>query len=645
MCGIVGWVDFAGKDPPTEETLSRMAGAMTHRGPDDQGLHVAGIAGLGARRLSIVGLAGGHQPMSNEDGTLWVAFNGEIYNHAALRTRLIEQGHVFRTRCDTEVLVHLFEQHGPDMCSMLEGQFSFAIWDTRRKRLFAARDRLGVRPFFWFRRGGVFQFASEIKVLLAGGRLTARLDPKGLDHFVHFLFLINDRTLFQDVKCLPPAHYLVADEAGVTIREWWDLDYPPAAADRIPGEREIAALTDELEANLTDAVDIRMRTEVPFACYLSGGVDSSLIAKFINDRSAEPVPTFTATFKRAFFNERREAAGYAARLGSRASFVDCRSEVLAAAYPRVIWHAETPVIDTSCAAVFELARAVRNAGFKVVLTGEGADEALAGYVYYKIEKLRRMLASGPAAWFSPLLAGLQSRLLGTSYLFPDANQRAIADRVFGCMPDRWDEFWFLRRLRSLFSKGVLAELGDFQAWDDVPERWRQRVAGRHPLNQSLYLGYRMRIAGGLMTEKGDRMSMAHSVEGRYPFLDTRLVEFCAKLPTSVKLRGWQEKYLLRRMAERHIPRSVAWRGKKMLMAPFSETFLGGSGRLGEELLNPEAVRRAGILDPQKVADLVAAYGSMRSGRPDSIVTDLGLVFAAGVQLWHRQYIEGRGAPE
>ena len=642
MCGIVGWVDFLGGNPPAADTIDRMARVITHRGPDDQGVYLDGPAALAARRLAIVDLAGGHQPLCNEDGSLWVTFNGEIYNHNELRETLTRQGHVFRTRCDTEVLVHLFEQHGESMPARLEGQFSFAIWDTRRRRLFAARDRCGVRPFFYARpTDGLLIFASEIKAILASGRVQASLDPKGLDHFVHFLHLIDERTMFRGVKALPPGHTLTADAHGVTVREYWDLDFPPAEADRTPSQRETVALADRLEALLSAAVDKRMRTEVPFAGYLSGGVDSSLIAKFINDRSAEPVPTFTATFRKRFFNEAREASGFASKLGSRATYVDCRAEVLSAAYPRVIYHNEAPVIDTSCAAVYELARAVRAAGFKVVLTGEGADEAMAGYIFFKAEKARRMLAAGPVSWLTPALASLQQAVWGTSFLMPDPAQRALADKVFGCMPDRWDEFFFLRRLRSLFSKDVLAELGGWEAWEDVPARWRDRVAGRHPLNQSLYLAYRMRLAGALMTEKGDRQSMAHSVEGRYPFLDTDLVEFAAKVPTGLKLRGWQEKYLLRRVAERHLPRSVAWRIKKMLMAPFSETFCGGPGPLADELLSPEAVREARILDPAKVAELRAAYATMRGPTPAGLLTDLGLVFAVGVQLWHRAFVQGR----
>lgn len=639
MCGIVGWVSFDGRKPPRRETIVTMARAIAHRGPDDEGLFLADHTALAARRLSIIDLAGGHQPIGNEDGSVWVTFNGEIYNHNDLRAELITRGHRFQTRCDTEVLVHLYEEHGPDLLSKLEGQFAFGIWDDRRKRLFAARDRIGVRPFFYHRKNGLLLFASEIKALLASGELSARLDPCGLDHFCHFMFLIHERTMFAGVKALPPGHFLLADEAGLAVRPWWDLRFPPAGEDYVPSATQTAKLTDEYEARLQTAVERRLWADVPVAAYLSGGVDSALITALINEKLPEGVPTFTATFRQRVLNEAANVQYYNQAMGTRPTYVDCRNDVLAGAFPQVVYHAEAPVMDTASAATFELARAVRKAGYKIVLSGEGADEAMAGYVQFKLHKLR-LAAEGPFRWFKPLLAVVSTPFFGPGFIIPPDDQVKLAKEIFGFVPSRWGEFWFLRQLRGLLSADVRSDLGDFEAWQDVPDSWRCAVEGRHPLNQALYLGYRMRLAGSLLSEKGDRMSMAHSVEGRYPFLDTELVDFSARLPTCLKLKGLQEKYLLRRVAARHIPAKSAWAKKKMFIGPYSETFLHAKGGLGRELLQPEAIRRAGIFDPAKVSDLLQAAERIVPKTPAGVFLEMAVVLVAGVQLWHHAFVEG-----
>jgi len=647
MCGIIGVWNRNGDRSIDEALLRRMLGTIRHRGPDQFGVYLfegAGrCVGLGNARLSIIDLGGGQQPISNEDGTRWVVFNGEIFNYLELREALRQQGHRFATDSDTEVIVHLYEQYGPDCVKHLNGQFALAIWDERAESLFLARDRCGIRPLFFAQRGGTLVFGSEIKALLAHPQMTAELDPVALDQIFTYWSPLAPRTAFRGIRTLPPGHWLLAGGDGrIRIERYWEPTFPAAGTetDLSPEDARL-----QLRDLLVDATRLRLRADVPVGAYLSGGLDSSTITALIHRYTDNKLETFSIAFTDAAFDEsdfQRQMAEY---LGTRHHLITCSHEDIGRVFPEVIRHTETPITRTSPAPLFLLSELVRGHDFKVVLTGEGADEFLAGYNIFKEAKVRRFWARQPQSSWRPALLEKLYPYVGD---LPGGGG-AFLQKFFGqglentsgaCYSHeiRWRN---TSRTRRLFSRALQAEverLGRESVEASLPEEFRQFS----PLAQAQYLEATIFLPEYLLCSQGDRMAMAHSVEGRFPFLDHRVIEFCNSLPPRLKLCGLNEKWLLKEAVRDLLPDSIRNRRKRPYRAPIHASFFPGAKPLDwvAELLSPQVVADAGYFDPQATAMLqkkVERFGTL------SETDDMALAGVLSTQLVHRQFVAGDAA--
>jgi asparagine synthase (glutamine-hydrolysing) len=626
--------------------LRDMAKTLYHRGPDEDGfLDHPGVS-LASRRLSIVGLFDGRQPIFNEDGSIAVVYNGELFDYPERKAELEGRGHRFRTHCDTELIPHLWEDHGEGMFEFLKGQFALALWDSRQRKLVLARDRFGICPLFWTRQGDWLLFASEIKALLASGMVRARPDVRGLSHVFTFFALPGPVTCFEGVEMLLPGHFLTVQPAGagqsprITDRVYWAIDFPDRGQEEPGGDAK--QVVDQFDALMRKAVEKRLRADVPVVSYLSGGVDSSVVVAMATRQRAKdgasPVPTFTISIQDRVLNEEREAAVAARHIGAEAVVVDCGREEVLRTYPDLIRAAECPVVDTACAALLLLAREVHARGYKVALTGEGADEWLAGYPWYKVHKLLRILDAIPGLRLSPLARRAYLWLSGAP-----TNPAVEAGRIEAAIggPNAWADIYGLYSTVKwrFFSPGMWEQLGDHLPYEDL-QLDLERARRWHPFNRSLYLGARIMLPGLLLSCKGDRVAMNSSVETRYPFLDEDVFSFLARLHPRWKMRGLRDKYVLRLLAERWVPKSIAWRRKAMFRAPLDGFHgLEAGGSWVEQLLSPESLRRTGYFDPQAVQHWRRGFREMRAGSPQRIMVEMGLVGVVATQLWHHLYID------
>jgi len=634
MCGIAGALDLTGSREFPAGRLRAMTAAIAHRGPDDEHAHREPGVALGARRLSIVDLAGGRQPVSNEDRTVWVAFNGELFEYPELRRGLLAAGHTLATRCDTEAWAHLYEDRGEGMFAAARGQFAVSLWDRPNRTLVLGRDRVGVCPLYYAERDGWLVWGSEVKALLASGLVEPRPDVRGVDHLFTFFCAGTTRTFFEGVKSLPPGHYLRARDGRVEVRRYWDLDFPDAGQER--READPGVLVDELEGRLRQSVERRLRGDVPVVSYISGGLDSTVVLGMSGRHRGEAVPSFTIGLDGAGPDERTAAAEAAQVLGSKMTMVTMDRGKIADAFPELVTAAEGPVLDTSCAALMKLAAAVHEQGYKVALTGEGADEALAGYVWYKTQTLRDKVASVVGHGPLRLLRRAAMAAIG------GGSARRPAERAIGGVRTaQQDMYEMISQARGgIYSGGMWDRLGDHDPFSDldVPA---DRIARWAPLNQSLYVGYKVMLAGLLMISKGDRISMHSSVETRYPFLDEDVIDFCASIAPEYKLRGMTEKWLLRRVAARTLPPQIANRPKTMFRASLSQTFLG-SHRPGwvDQLLSPESLRRTDYFDPTAVARQRHRQTTFPRVTVPRFVFDVALTCVVSTQLWHHIFCGG-----
>jgi len=633
MCGVAGYVSLNGN--PVEEALVRkMVGMINHRGPDATGVYCDGRAGLGHARLSIIDLSGGAQPMHNEDETLWVSFNGEIFNYLELREELIKKGHQFQTRSDTEVILHAFEEKGEDCVKDFNGQWAFAIWDTRAKRLFLSRDRLGVRPMFYTKTAGAFLFASEIKALFAHPDARRALDPHGLDEIFTYWCTLAPRTAFEGVSELPPGHSLMLEEGEVKVRRYWAIDYE-ADADPRP-EEEYACRLREL---LIDAVRIRLRADVPVGAYLSGGLDSTLTTALIKGYTNAPLRTFSVSFEDSEFDEsayQREAAKY---LGTDHEEVVCSSETIGRVFPDVIWHTEKPILRTAPAPLYCLSKLVRESGYKVVITGEGSDEMFGGYDIFKEAKIRRFWAAHPESNLRPLLLRKLYPYLPNIQSQPDAYRKAffhikpedLASPFFSHLP-RWE---LTAQTKLFFADEFKARIGS-NGNGKLAARLPDGYASWDPFCQAQYLEAGWLLPGYILSSQGDRMGMAHSVEGRFPFLDHRVAEFASHLPPHLKMKALNEKYLVKTCADGLIPPSIKRRSKQPYRAPEGKSFFPAKPlEYVRELLSEERIRRDGVFHPAAVARLM---GKVQSGQAIGIKDNMALVGIISTQLLLEQFV-------
>jgi asparagine synthase (glutamine-hydrolysing) len=648
MCGIAGIVDLTGRNPIAPGRLRRMTDALVHRGPDDEGLFHHDRIGLASRRLSIVGIADGHQPVANEDGTVMAVFNGELFDFRDVRRRLESEGHRLATWCDTEIIPHLWEDRQERMFEALRGQFAIAIWDARRRRVVLARDRFGILPVYWSHQkshdGEWLLFASEIAALLASGYVSPAPDLKGIDQVFHFLAAPGPATCFAGVRLLQPGHYLSIDLDGSgqdpRIRDvrYWDLDFPDRGNEEDEDDHDEVRLVDRFEEVMLAAVERRLRADVPVVSYLSGGVDSSLVVAMAAKLLRSPPESFTVQIASPRFDETPYANVVARHLGAPSSTVRVDDACLVNTYPALIAAAEAPVIDTAAAASLLLAAEVHRRGFKVALAGEGSDEWLAGYPWHKVHKLIGFADLVPGLPLSQPLRRLLARLAGA----PPASIGRITGAGLGL--GHHSAFHDLYALMTgarylLFNDETLDALHGHNPYLDLQpdlariERW-------HPLSQSAFWAARIHLPGHLLSLKGDRVAMRSSVETRYPFLDEDVFAYLARLHPRWKLRGLRDKYLLRRLAERYLPAEIAWRRKAMFLAPSDSFFARGTPAYVDELLSDDSLRRSGWFSIPAVRYWRERIRRGTLGFRQRTFIELGMVGVVATQLWYHTFIDG-----
>ncbi|HWJ87747.1 MAG TPA: asparagine synthase (glutamine-hydrolyzing) [Pelagibacterium sp.] len=605
MCGIVGYRDQGMTAGNGGALLRAMTQAIAHRGPDGDGHWTADGIGLGHRRLAIVGLTDGQQPMADPEAGLVISYNGEVFNFPQLRADLEARGHRFRTRTDTEVILKLYRQYGADCVTHLNGDFAFALWDAPHRRLLLARDRMGVRPLFWARTPTGIAFASEIKALLCHEAINPTLDPFALDDIFTHWSPLAPRTIFKDINELPPGHLMIIEAGEPIIRPYWRLDFPDAT-DVAPEGNEDATAEAVLDL-LTDATRIRMRADVPVGAYLSGGLDSSIIAALAARETSERLSTFSVAFESAEHDESGFQRQMVSALGTNHAQVLCRNSDIAEIFPQIVEMAERPIVRTAPAPMHMLAGLVRDSGYKVVLTGEGADEIFAGYDIFRENKVRRFCARDPkserrALLFKrlyPYLPQLQRQNAAYLAAYFGVNVASLDDPLFSHRP----RFRSTAAAKLFFSGDLKAELSDYDASDALAAQLPERFGRWHPLHQAQYLETRFLLPGYILSAQGDRMAMAHGVEGRFPFLDHRLVELAASIPPALKLRGLDEKYILRRATRHLLPAEIGKRIKQPYRAPDSEAFAASAAPYIEAALSDAALARTGMFNPRAVKAL------------------------------------------
>jgi asparagine synthase (glutamine-hydrolysing) len=629
MCGICGIFHFGTGQRVNETGLLEMTQQIVHRGPDDSGTMVSAGAGLAIRRLSIIDLLTGHQPLSNEDGSLWIVYNGEIYNHADLRRQMLARGHIYRTQSDTESIIHLYEEYGPDCVQHLRGMFAFVIWDKARHTLFAARDRLGIKPLYYCLQDGTFIFGSEIKALLADSGVTAELNRRALPEYLAFGYIAGEETLFSGIRKLPAAHTLELTENGkLTIRRYWDL-----SVFEDPHPRERSYYVNRYREMLEDAVSSHLMSEVPLGVYLSGGLDSSAAAALTAKSRRSPIATFAVGYAEQAYSELPYAKIVAEHIGSQHHEVQVTRQQFFDALPDVIWHEDEPLCWTSSVALYHLARYARD-HVTVVLTGEGSDETLAGYTRYpwtvwnaRMDSVYRGVI--PATLRAFVREQIQSAGLGATL------RRKLEHTFFGRDGASWPAFYF-DNFYSAFSSAEQSELlsSELQsacesAYDNSMTVW-ERSSGSM-LKRLLYTDINTYLVELLM--KQDQMSMAASIESRVPFLDHALVEFAASIPSSYAIKGLEGKSILKSAVEDLLPRSIIYRKKMGFPTPWSQWLAGDQLReLEALLLEPRSIRRD-LFQPDAIRKIFAEHRSRTRDNSNRIWRLLNL------ELWFRVFVD------
>ncbi|MBC8127629.1 MAG: asparagine synthase (glutamine-hydrolyzing) [Gloeobacteraceae cyanobacterium ES-bin-144] len=644
MCGIAGIMDLAGRRAVPDGVVERMARALIHRGPDEEGfLHRPGLA-LASRRLSVVGLEDGQQPVCNEDQSVFAIYNGEFFDYQEKRSELVARGHHLHTHCDTEIIPHLWEESQERMFERLRGQFAIALYDVRRHQLTLARDRFGISPLYWTRQGDWLLFASEIKGLIASGMVTPKADLRGIDQIFSFAAMPGPVTCFEGVQLLNAGHYLQITPANegtvepvLLDRAFWRMDFPDQGNEN--PECDAGKLTDELEDLLLKSVDRRLRADVPVGAYLSGGLDSSMIVAMACKLKGQAINTYTIRVDDPALDELSAANRTAKYIGTKPPVVqDFRAGDALEMYPQLIQAAEAPVIDTSCAALLMLAKRVHANGQKVVLTGEGADEWLAGYPWYKIAKIMNALDRVPGIRLSNVARRAFLRFNKVPQYSPEYRD-ALEKAVGG--PNAWIDSYGVLALSKLrlYSAKMQEIRENNHPWEELgvdPERARKW----DPLNRSLWVGARVTLAGHLLQAKGDRVAMHSSVEARYPFLDEDVFDFTAKLHPRWKLNGFRDKHLLRLVAERWLPPEIARRHKVIFRAPLDSFHIDPEPKFVGELLSEESLRRTGYFDVAAVQHWRKAFRLMRTGSLPRLSMEMGLAAVVSTQLWHHTFIDG-----
>lgn len=628
MCGICGIVAFDRDRTVEPHVVKAMADSIRHRGPDDDGLYAAGQVVLGHRRLSIIDVAGGRQPICNEDGTVWIVFNGEIYNFRELRKELVAKGHGFRTNSDTEVIVHLYEEYGPDCVSQLRGMFAFAIWDERNCTLLLARDRVGIKPVYYTVVDGLLLFASEIKALLKHPAVTRRVNLRALDGFLMHQYGPGADTAIAGIQRLLPGHNLVVKDGRVSVTEYWDLHFP---AEPMHGtEEEIAR---DLVALLKDTVHGHMISDVPVGVLLSGGVDSTAMLSFAVEETRQAVKTFTVGFSDEGVTDERPYARIAAkRYGSEHHEMTVSAQDFLAFLPRYVWHMEEPVCEPPAVALYYVTELARR-HVKVLLSGEGGDEAFAGYQNYRnlvwlerLKSLGRFPAGSAAAGFELLQRASGN---GRWKKFAHVMRHDLADYYWSRTAGPLSVL--AQSKPSLYTDAFRAEVGEARSDDFIRALFRH-ARGESLLNQMLYVDTKTWLPDDLLI-KADKMTMASSVELRVPLLDHRVLEFAAAVPPEMKLKGFRTKHILKQALKDRVPKEILERPKTGFPVPYRKWLSGKLKDFVHNVLTDPRTRSRGYFDDGAVVALLtkSQSGADLSAEIFSLVT---------LELWHREFIDG-----
>ncbi len=652
MCGICGVISLAGGLVLPPGAPERMVGALSHRGPDEFGAWRDETVFLGHARLSIIDLSTGQQPLANEDGTVWITFNGEVYNYVELRAELSGRGHRFRTSSDTETIVHAWEEWGERCVDRFNGQWAFAIWDARRRALFLARDRYGVRPLYWARQGDLLLFGSEIKALLAWPGMRAQLDPAAVAEVFSYWVNVPPATPFAGIGQLAPGHTarLELPPAGAVrdtdgqgqdglprTRRYWHPSFLPAAEDhRFVSRQERAALARQVREALVEACTLRLRADVPVGAYLSGGLDSSTTAALIRNYTKHHLRTFSVGFEDPAYDETAWQQEMAARLGTEHTGIRVGGEEIAGAFAEVVWHCETPLLRTAPAPLYALSALVRRENYKVVLTGEGADEVFVGYDIHREAKVRAFWARRPAD-------RRRSLLLTRLYPYLAQSPPGFLAGFYGVGLERPDDPFFGHRPRWNNGEKTLTFLSPAALAAHAAAAPEARLAASlppdferwGPVARCQYLEMTTFLAGYLLSSQGDRMLMGHSVEGRFPFLDPEVGALAASLPASVKLQSLREKAILKESVADLLPEGILNRPKQPYRAPDSVIFRAGrEAALVEELFAADALSHGDLWHGERVAALLRKW---RAGPLASARENMAFIGILSTQLLRRQF--------
>jgi len=639
MCGIAGYYQLQNKKRLDRELIGRMVGIIKHRGPDEFGAYFDSQCVLGQARLSIIDLAGGSQPLSNEDGSIWITYNGEVYNYIELRSELENCGHKFKTKSDTEIIIHAFEQWGTGCLSRFNGQFAFAIYNSNDKSIFLARDRLGIRPVFYTINDGILYFASEIKSIFCEPSIPREFDYSGLGEVFTWWTTAPPKTAFKEINELAPGSFMMIKNDKVTQERYWSMDFPEA----FDNTKSINDWSAELHELLVDSVRLRLRADVPVGGYLSGGLDSSATVALIKKFTETKIETFSIAFADKAYDESSYQNQMADFLGTNHHQVSCSYKDIARSFPRVIWHAEKPILRTAPTPLMMLSGLVRQNNFKVVLTGEGADEIFGGYDIFKETLIRKFWAKNPDSEWRPLLL---KRLYPT---LPISGARAkfYLETFYKSGLSQTDKFYFSHMPRintttkifdfltedareAIDSQSAIAAFGM-----DLPETFNRR----HSLVRAQYLEAKSLLSGYLLSSQGDRVAAANSVETRFPFLDHRVVEFASKIPPKHKIFGLKEKYVLKRAMQKELPPEIVERVKQPYMAPDSNSFFqADSPEFVEEVLSEESLNRAGVFNAAYVQRLKKKCRKLSHAHM-SFKDNMSILAVISTQLLAEQYID------
>lgn len=646
MCGIAGIVALDGRaGPPPRSSLQRMINALIHRGPDELGIYRDDRAGLAHARLSIIDLETGQQPMADECDTTWIVFNGELFNYLELRKELEGLGHRFRTRSDTEVLVHAYRAWGEAAFERMNGQWAVAIWDATARRLVLSRDQTGICPLHLCEYGGHLYFASEIKAIFAANASIPRVfDPRGINQTFSFWTVVPPQGVFLGVAELEPGHVRTYENG--TIRDWafWAPSYPRQSEGNGLFRGTLADATVALRKVLEQATSLRMlRADVPVGAYLSGGLDSSLVAAMAHRLAGTCFQTFSLRFDDIEYDETRYQRMMVRLLGSQHHEIVVTRRDIANVFPEVIYHTERPILRAAPAPLFLLSKLVRDCGIKVVLTGEGADEMFAGYDIFREGKVRRFWGREPSSTLRPRLLERLYPYLARS----PVSQQAMARQFFGrdlashrisgfAHGPRWHSTGALKRL---LSREMQSAIGDSDIIEELVADLPDEFSRWHPLSQDQYIEIRSLLSGYLLSSQGDRMLMAHAVEGRFPFLDKETISLANALPPSYKLRVLDEKHVVKRVAEGLLPPEIIARKKQPYRAPDALAFAGSDApEYIDDVLSEAALREANVFEPKPAIQLLQKCRARTRDGQFSNADNMALVGVLSTQLLHRQLI-------